>query len=259
MDDSHEPARSAPTGVPGTFAGMPAIDAVLLDVGGIFHLPSHERILAACGRAEFDADPAALDRAHYRGTTAFPVTYTGTDVWAQFWDDYLERYATELAVPEDRRAGVLEHLHAEFAVAAMWTRVVPGSVDDLRTLQASGVRLGIVSNADGSVAARLREQEVLQVGPGLGVAVECVIDSGEVGVTKPDPRIFAIALDAMGLAPAQAWYVGDMPAIDVVGARAAGIRPFVIDPFRFHADEDFETVGSLRDVAALATNGVRRG
>ena len=225
--------------------------AVLLDVGGIFHLPSHEHVLGACTRAGFGAQVDRLDRAHYRGTTAFHTGYTGELPWSEMWDGYLAAYATELEVPDALRADVLEHLHAEFAVAAMWSRVVPGSVDDLRVLEATGVRIGVISNADGSVAARLREQEVLQVGPGIGVPVECVIDSGAVGVLKPDPRIFAIALDAIGLRPEQAWYVGDMPAIDVVGARAAGIHPLVIDPYGFHPGRDYETVASLREVAAL--------
>ena len=42
-----------------------------------------------------------------------------------------------------------------------------------------------------------------------------------------------------------------MPAIDVVGARAAGIRPLVIDPYGFHTGRDYDTVASLRDVATL--------
>lgn len=224
-------------------------EAVLLDVGGIFHLPSHEHVLGACRRAGFDADAGRLDRAHYHGTTAFHTDYTGELPWPEMWDGYLSEYATELGVPDDLRTDVLEHLHAEFAAAAMWSRVIPGSVDDLRVLTGTGVRLGVISNADGTVALRLREQEVLQVGAGLGVPVECVIDSGEVGVNKPDPRIFTIALSAMGLQPEQAWYIGDMPAIDVIGARAAGIRPLVIDPYEFHRGHDYDTVASLRDVA----------
>ena len=95
---------------------------------------------------------------------------------------------------------------------------------------------------------------MLQVGAGLGVPVECVIDSGEVGVLKPDPRIFTIALDAMGITPEQAWYVGDMPGIDVIGARAARIEPLVIDPHGFHSGHDYGTVASLRDVAKRVTD-----
>ena len=91
-----------------------------------------------------------------------------------------------------------EHLDSEFADAALWIRELPGSRAGSRALAETGVRLGIISNADGLIGQRLAEQEILQVGPGIGVPVECVIDSGAVGVMKPDPRIFHLALDAMG-------------------------------------------------------------
>ena len=104
-------------------------------------------------------------------------------------------------------------------------------------------------------AQRLAAQEVLQVGPGIGVEGECVIDSGAVGVSKPDPKIFEIALDAMGVQAADCWYVGDMPGVDVVGARAAGRWPIVMDPFGFNADAgvDYKCVKSLAEVAAMVT------
>jgi FMN phosphatase YigB (HAD superfamily) len=228
-----------------------AIEAVLLDVGGIFHLPSHEHVLRACERAGFDPDADRLDRAHYRGTTAYHTRYTGELDFGLYWNDYLDLYVAELGAPAEAREELLDHLRQEFTVGGLWSRVIPGSADALRELAATGVRLGVISNATGTVAADLRRQEILQVGPGIGVEVECVIDSAEVGVMKPDPRIFAIALDAMGLRADQAWYLGDMPGIDVVGARAAGIRPFVIDPFGFHTGADYDTVESLRALAHL--------
>jgi putative hydrolase of the HAD superfamily len=236
---------------------MPAVRAALLDVGGIFHLPDHDHVIGAFARAEVTVDAAVLDRAHYAGTTGFPMDYTGELPWDEMWAAYLEAYADECGVPDDRRADTLEHLHQEFTTAALWTRLVPGSAEALRALDATGVAIGIVSNADGSVAERLRQQEVLQVGPGLGVQVETVIDSGVVGVTKPDPRIFHLALDALGVQPDDAIYVGDMPAIDVVGARKAGIRPVLMDPYGLHNGIDCERVTSLHDVAALVTDGLQ--
>ena len=101
------------------------------------------------------------------------------------------------------------------------------------------------------VAERLRADEILQVGPGIGTAVECVVDSGVVGVTKPDPRIFRLALDAMGVAPDDAWYVGDTPGIDVVGARRAGLHPVLVDPLGLHHEAGYERVASLADLATL--------
>jgi putative hydrolase of the HAD superfamily len=232
---------------------MPAPKAVLLDVGGIFHLPDPDRIVGAFARAEVTVSPDVLDRAHYAGAAQFAVDIGEID-WKTHWRRYLDAYITASGVPEDDpsiREEVHTHLDNEFAVGDLWGRVIPGSVDGLRALTATGVRVGVISNADGTVAQRLAEQEVLQVGPGIGVEVECVIDSGAVGVSKPDIRIFEIALEAMGVDAGDAWYVGDMPAIDVVGARNAGLWPIVMDPFDFQPGVDYERVRSLFDVAAL--------
>ena len=50
------------------------------------------------------------------------------------------------------------------------------------------------------------------------------------GVEKPDPRIFRIALERAGVAATEAVYVGDLYSIDVVGARAAGLSAILMDP-----------------------------
>ena len=235
---------------------MPAPKAVLLDVGGIFHLPDPDRIRAAFARAEFTVNVDVLDRAHYAGAAQFPVGVDVESDWKFRWQQYLDAYITACGVGHDDpklRDDVHKHLDSEFAVGDLWSRIIPGSVEGLRALVATGVHVGIISNADGSVAQRLAAQEVLQVGPGLGVEVDCVIDSGAVGVSKPDPRIFHIALDAIGISASDSWYLGDMPGIDVVGARAAGLWPIVMDPFGFQAGADYERVTSLAEVAAMVS------
>ena len=237
---------------------MPQPEAVLLDAGGVFLLPESDRILAAIERAGCaHSNPRLLD-AHYRAAARFTTQLDVEADWNACWRRYLDEYVDACGVADDFRDEVHLHLDSEFADAALWYSEVPGCVDGLRALAASGVRLGVVSNADGLIAERLREREILQVGPGLGVPVECVIDSGVVGVMKPDARIFAIALTAMGLDAGDVWYVGDMPAIDVVGARRAGIEPFVIDPLGLHGDADYESIESLTDLAARITDGRER-
>jgi hypothetical protein len=74
---------------------MPAPKAVLLDVGGIFHLPDHERISAAFGRAEFTVNTDALDRAHYAGAAQFVVDDDTEIDWKARWQRYLDAYITE--------------------------------------------------------------------------------------------------------------------------------------------------------------------
>jgi len=227
--------------------------AVLLDVGGVFFVPLHDRIVGAFARADFTVPVEVLDRAHYTGASSFPVE-DELD-WPTRWHAYLEAFITTCDAPDDMREEIHQHLDSEFADAALWMRELPGSRDGLRALAETGVRLGIVSNADGLIGQRLTEAGILQVGPGIGTEVECVIDSGAVGVMKPDPRIFHLALDAMGVAADDAWYVGDMPGIDVVGARRAGLHPIVMDPYALHLDADYERVGSLQELSERIAAG----
>ena len=78
-----------------------------------------------------------------------------------------------------------------------------------------------------------------------------MLDSSVVGVAKPDPRIFAIALERLGVAPEHAIHVGDTPAADVDGAIAAGVTPVLVDPYDDHAELAVTRVASLADVVAL--------
>ncbi len=223
--------------------------AVLFDSGGIFLLPQHDRVLGAFSRAEVDVAADRLDDAHYRAAASFSTDVDVDADWAGSWRGYLEAYIDACGVGDADREEVHRHLDSEFADAALWMSVVPGCREGLRAIVETGVDLGVVSNADGVMGARLRELEILQVGPGIGVEVGCVIDSGAVGVMKPDPRIFEIALEALGVAADAAWYIGDMPAFDVVGARRAGLRPFLMDPLGLHVDADFDRVASLAELA----------
>jgi HAD superfamily hydrolase (TIGR01549 family) len=119
----------------------------------------------------------------------------------------------------------------------------------LRKLAARGVKLGIVSNADGTIQEQLRRGQICQLGEGLGVPVLAIVDSHVVGVAKPAAEIFRHALDPLGVAPEHAVYVGDTVRYDVRGARAAGLEPVHFDPFELCSDRaDHAHVRTLADV-----------
>ena len=225
----------------------------MLDAGGIFLLPEARRIVAAFDRAGVDVPADRLHDAHYRAAATFGTALDVEQDWVGSWQEYLRAYVTACTGGVEDPDEVHRHLDSEFADAALWLDVIPGAIPGLRALAETGVILGVVSNADGLMGQRLRELEILQVGPGLGVEVGCVIDSGAVGVMKPDPRIFELALTALGLDASDAWYVGDMPAFDVVGARRAGLRPFLMDPLGLHTDATYDRVGSLAELASLVS------
>jgi len=124
---------------------------------------------------------------------------------------------------------------------------------------ALGVPIGVVSNSDGSVEADLRSAGLCYAPrpaepvPGA-VPVGVIIDSAVVGVAKPDPGIFAIALSALGVPPGQTvLHVGDSLRYDVAGALAAGLQPVHMDPYGFcPAPDDHPHIRRLADLPDLA-------
>ncbi len=224
------------------------VDAVLLDVGGVFHLPDHDRIVEAMTRAGVVVDPGDLDRAHYAGVRCLTDFAEGD---RSIWLAYNRGYARMLGAGDDQIEAVAEALLNEFTTGGVWTRIIPGSPEALASIAATGVKLAIVSNADGSVEAQLAADGICQIGPGPGVEMDAILDSSVVGAAKPDPRIFEIALERLGVPAECAIHVGDTPAADVAGARAAGITPVLVDPYDDHPD-----FAGLRipDLATLATH-----
>ncbi len=239
---------------------IPLPKAVLLDVGGVFHLPGHDAISQAYADLGHDIERQLINEAHYHGAARFHLEFDRDLDNASVWLEYLDGHATILGLDEEARSEVLPRLGHAFTSMEQWSHQIEGSVAGAHALKATGVRLGIVSNADGTVAQRLIDSQTAQVGPGPGIDVEIIVDSGVVGITKPDPRIFQIALDAMGIDAADTWYVGDMPAIDVVGARRAGLFPVLVDPYDLHAESNVMRVNDLFGVAALveAVQGAHR-
>jgi len=95
---------------------------------------------------------------------------------------------------------------------------------------------------------QLMEHRICSVEGGQEAEVAVVVDSDVVGVEKPDPRIFSFALDALGLEADRCLYVGDTVWFDVQGARAAGLRPVHVDPYRLCPDDDHPHIAELRSL-----------
>jgi len=93
----------------------------------------------------------------------------------------------------------------------------------LAALRHSGIELGVISNFDYRIYAILDRLRLTRY-------LDTVTISSEAGYAKPASRIFQIALERHGLSAAEALHVGDVEALDVVGARAAGIAAILIDP-----------------------------
>ena len=228
------------------------LDAVLFDVGGVITLPDPVALGAALAPLGADATLPDLIRAHYVGMRAHAGSTT--DGPHGPWLDYIDAYLTEARVPDGARDAAWTAFTRVFGHYA-WRFPVVETVTAMAHLHAVGVPLGVVSNANGQIESVLRNLCLCQVGPGGGVPVEIVVDSGVVGVEKPDPTVFAPAvtlLTGRGIDPGRIGYVGDSLRYDVVGARAAGLVPLLMDPYDLYAGVDLgpgaTRIGSVHDL-----------
>jgi putative hydrolase of the HAD superfamily len=131
-------------------------------------------------------------------------------------------------------------LAAALLIDAIAFRAYDDAAPLLAELAAAGVGVAVVSNWDCSLPEALAA---------AGIAVGHVVASGSAGSSKPDPRIFRVALDALGVDPGRALHVGDTEATDGVGARAAGIDVRIVD--RGGGAGGPDTITALTDVLDL--------
>jgi HAD superfamily hydrolase (TIGR01549 family) len=156
---------------------------------------------------------------------------------------YLDALLRALGLADEgQRRLAAGHVAGEHRRANLWSRRADDAAEILETLRGRGYRLAVVSNADGRVRGLLEAA-------GLTSLLEFIVDSAEVGVEKPDPRIFHAATDRLGLPPAACAYVGDIYEIDVVGAARAGLSGILVG--HAPAPESVLRVASLSELGPL--------
>jgi putative hydrolase of the HAD superfamily len=120
----------------------------------------------------------------------------------------------------------------------------------LAGLRADGYRMGLVSNI--SLRADLMRGDLTALG--LDPFLDASVFSSEVGIRKPDPRIFRQALDRLRAEPGSTVFVGDRLVDDVSGARAVGMRGVQTRQFRQESDPGIRpdaVVDHLRELAPV--------
>ena len=107
-------------------------------------------------------------------------------------------------------------------------RIEQDTFDVLEKLKADGLRLGLVSNV--SQLPELLHRDIKSFG--IAQYLDGVAFSSEIGVRKPRPQIFEHVLDAVGVAPNGAVFVGDRLVDDIAGAQAVGMRAVLTRQYR---------------------------
>lgn len=170
------------------------------------------------------------------------------EYWLRFATTSLERAGGRTPAPELARRAV-GRLREFFARPEAW-RVYADAVPALRALRSDGVRLGVVSNWDSRLPAVLEMLELAEYFEAVGV-------SHLEGIEKPAPGFFHRILERLGVPPERALHVGDVPELDLAGARSAGIDGLLIDRHG-RLDGTQATVGDLVDLPAIV-RGERDG
>lgn len=160
---------------------------------------------------------ASMERTH---PDVMKGRLTGQQARDARWNRLLAHHGPAVA-PSVARA-LSEQYRAEYLKLQ---RAVPGAAALLRYLHGK-TTIAIVTNNE--VAEQERKLRFL----GIEKLIDHLVVSEEVGVGKPDPRIFRVALRRAGARARESVMIGDSWANDVLGARAAGIRPIWFNRFR---------------------------
>src|SRR5258706_15512227 len=131
--------------------------------------------------------------------------------------------------------------HARQRGPGLWTRAAEGAREAIDALREAGLPMACVSNSDGRAESHLEECGVRE-----GLAF--VVDSHLEQVEKPDPRIFRIALDRLGVPADRALYVGDIVSVDRAGSAAAGMHFVLIDPYGDYAPEGVPSIARIAEL-----------
>ena len=219
------------------------IKIIFFDAGGTLLNLDAERI---CGelrdKLDIHADSTLFHRAQC--LTMFQISQlvgAGKRSTEEVKREFFTVLKRELGIDEEKIVQAVETTLELSHTEMLWRATAATNRAILWQLKERGFRLAIVSNSDG------RDAEGFAYA-GLSDLFEFIIDSFDVGVEKPNPRIFQIALERAEVNARQAVYIGDLYSVDVVGARGAGVVPILYDPYRLNADKDCLRIQEMEEL-----------
>jgi putative hydrolase of the HAD superfamily len=192
------------------------LDAVTLDANGTLirladPVPSLDRVLRERG---VERSAEAIRRAFLAEGAVYATRAVHAHEPATFAD--LQRKCADVFLAELGTEDVDADEFAPSYVESMQFELLPGVVASLQRLRRCGLELAVVANFDLTLRDRLDEA-------GLSAFFSAVVTPGDAGVAKPDPRIFQLAVERLGVLPERTLHIGD-GAGDEEGALRAGLH-----------------------------------
>jgi HAD superfamily hydrolase (TIGR01509 family) len=220
------------------------LDTLFLDAGGVLVNPDWVRVSEALGRHGVAASAQALSAAEpfakrqLDTATAVPATNDAARGWL-----YFDLVLAQAGIPRsDGTEAALAELRAYHSRFNLWQSVPEDVRPSLARFRAAGLRLVVVSNANGTLHGLFDRL-------GLAQFFDHLFDSHLEKVEKPDPRFFTLALERSGGRTMRTVHVGDLYHVDVAGARSAGLEAVLLDAGGLYPEADCPRVPSLGALA----------
>lgn len=218
---------------------------LFLDAGGVLINPNWDRVAETLGRhgvaVTGDALRAAEPHAKKEMDVPSPIPVSDQKRGWVYFNSVLRRAGVP---PNDGVAAALAELREFHDKENLWESSPADTTQSLKRLHDAGLRLVVVSNANGTVKHLFGRI-------GLAPYFDLILDSQEEQIEKPDRRFFEIALDRSGAAPDSTLHVGDLYYVDIVGARNASLPAVLFDVAGLYPDADCPRVRSLSELADL--------
>jgi len=230
----------------------PTIRAIFFDAGNTLLYPrldERARDLSAAGFPARVEDFQAAERGAKQKLDAWlwPQIRQGEvprTIDHYYWGEYLALLMSLIGAPETEQARLIRLVADGFRNIRTWSVVMPETPGYLASLQAQGYYLAVISNSVGTIEDQLQHV-------GLRGYFQAVFDSAIVGVEKPHPEIFQMALGSAKAAANEAVFVGDTHATDVGGAQLAGLHGVLIDRIEAYPNAECPRIMSLPELDAV--------
>jgi HAD superfamily hydrolase (TIGR01549 family) len=231
---------------------MPTIRAILYDAGRTLVRPRPQandiwEFLSHQLGVDLARERKLPDVGHYYyarlgkdGLGAYDSDASARSFWSSYYSEALLEAGVDLPREELLSAG--DAVYDWYQRPEQW-EPYPEVLDALLLAHEYGLTQGVVSDWGTDLVPLLHAHEIT-------LHLDFVIASAAVGVSKPHPDIFRFALERADLQPHEVVYVGDSYVADVLGARAMGIAPVLIDREGNAPRVDCPVVSSLTDVLA---------
>ena len=199
---------------------LPQLDVVLFDLDDTLYSTSD---FAATARREAVRDmiAAGLDVGQDEGVQELAeVVAEFSSNYDQHLDRLLDRLGPQRLGGRNRAVLIATGVVAYHRAKERGMNLLPDARALLDALRAARVKMGVVT-----AGLQVKQAEKL-IRTGLldYLAPDAIFFSDQMGVSKPNPKIYAKACRALGIAPMRALYIGDRPTHDIVPARRAGLK-----------------------------------